>query len=210
LIVQEQEEAIRTLVSYTPTKLGKKWITETTQPHGGLHNQEEFKKGVAMLTHCAHHFRNPRLFHVCFTGASIEIYLKVITRLCRGLAAAGVDYRYKGCLENDKEKGEHVHLMIVLGTEDQTHSFINHYESGEIEGESMLRKAVRHTWAECSTLDYQVNPPRRKEGKARVSFLQFSQSNADKFHDACDWLSYIYKARSKPARGQVYFSDRDR
>lgn len=200
-------EVIDTLVHFTPTKQGRKWITSTTLKHGGLHSIKEFKNGVEMLEHCAHHFRNPRLFHVCLTGASLDTYKLVLKRLCRSLAAAGVEYRYKAALEEDSIKGLHFHVMLVLGTDQQTSRFVTHAdESGKLENESLLRKVIRHTWSECPALAYKVNPPRSNGGK--VSFLQFNQSNQAFFDEAVDWLSYIYKARSKPASGSVYFSDR--
>lgn len=195
------------LVHYIPTIEGRKWVTRNTKNHGGLHRQEEFRKGIKMLEHCAHHLRNPRLFHLCFTGADLEIYQLVMTRFCRVLTAENIDYRYKAALELDDEKGLHFHVMIVLGCDKQTHRFItSSNEDGKIENVSALRKAIIHTWNDCQTLKYRVNPPRSMSGKA--AFLQFNQSNMDMFHEAADWMSYIYKARSKPESGTVYFSDR--
>ncbi|RWA54701.1 hypothetical protein AU476_09205 [Cupriavidus sp. UYMSc13B] len=193
-------------VKYVPKKQGRKWITDVTRPHGGLHKQEEFKKGVEMLEQCARNFRNPRLFHICFTAASVYIYLLAMTRLCRVLKAEGIDYRYKAALEYDDSKGEHFHVMIVLGANQQTGRFITaDDETGKIECESALRKAVRHTWSECANLDYSVIRPKSQGG---LPYIQFNQSNQEKFDNAVEWMSYIYKARSKLASGTVYFSDR--
>ncbi|KAI3593898.1 hypothetical protein D9X30_1073 [Cupriavidus sp. U2] len=196
------------LVHYIPTIEGKKWVTRNTRNHGGIHRQEEFKKGIEMLEYCAHHWRNPRLFHLCFTGADLAIYQLAMTRFCRVLTAEGIDYRYKAAVEKDSQKGEHFHVMIVLGAGDrQTHRFITSVnEEGRHENVSALRKAIMHTWNECQTLKCRVNPPRSSSG--RTAFLQFNQSNMDKFHEAAEWMSYIYKSRSKPASGTVYFSGR--
>lgn len=196
------------LVHYIPTIENKKWVTRNTKNHGGLHRQEEFRKGIKMLEHCAHHFRNPRLFHLCFTGADLDTYQLVMQRFCRVLTAEKVDYRYKAVRELDSEKGLHFHVMIVLGAGNrQTHRFItSSNEDGKVENVSALRKAVIHTWNECQALKYRVNPPRSTSGK--TSFLQFNQSNMEMFHEAAEWLSYIYKSRSKPESGTVYFSDR--
>lgn len=193
-------------VKYIPTLRKRKWITQNTINHGGLHKQEEFKKGVEMLEYCAHNFRNPRLFHICFTGADVGIYQLVMWRFCKALSRAEVEYRYKASIEHDDAKGLHFHVMIVLGTNDQTHRYItSSNETGKVENESALRKAVRHTWDECNTLNYRVNPPLSRNG---LAYIQFNQTNMEFFHDAADWLSYIYKARSKPESGTVYFSDR--
>ena len=74
-----------------------------------------------------------------------------------------------------------------------------------MENESALRKAVRHTWSECSLLEYSVNRPRSQGG---LPFIQFNQTNEERFNEAVEWMSYIYKARSKPTSGTIYFSDR--
>jgi hypothetical protein len=205
-VIEEGTTNTKQLVKYIPTLQKRKWITTNTINHGGLHKQEEFKKGVEMLEYCAHNFRNPRLFHICFTGADSNTYQLVMIRFFRALAAEGVDYRYKGALEYDSKKGLHFHAMIVLGTEHQTHRFITSSdETGKIEGESALRKAVRHTWEDCCTLAYRVNPP---QSRKPLAFIQFNQTNMEFFNEAVDWMSYIYKTRSKPQSGTVYFSDR--
>jgi hypothetical protein len=173
----------------------------------GLHDQEEFKKGVEMLEWCAHKFRNPRLFHICFTGADVPTYQLVMERFRKALKAEGVRYKYKAAVENDSDKGLHCHVMMVLEAKCQTARFItSRNESGKLEGESALRKAWRHTLAECSLLDYRVNAPQSRKGM--TAFLQFNQSNQQFFDEAVEWASYIYKARSKPEAGTVYFSDR--
>ena len=195
------------LVKYVPTIQQRKWITNNTANHGGIHKQEEFKKGVRMIEQCAHNFRNPRLFHICFTGAEENIYKTVMVRFCRLLTAAHVDYRYKAALEVDTTRGVHFHVMIVLGTEQQTHRFItSSNEREKTENESALRKAVRRTWDDCTTLDYRVNAPKSRSGE--VAFIQFNQTNMVFFNEAVEWMSYIYKVRSKPSVGTIYFSGR--
>jgi len=196
------------LVHYIPTIQENRWVTKNTKNHGGLHQQEAFRKGIEMLEYCAHHFRNPRLFHLCFTGADLAIYKLVMKRFCRILTMEEIDYRYKAAVEEDSEKGLHFHVMIVLGARDrQTHPFITSInEDGKVENVSALRKAIIHTWSDCQTLKCRVNPPRSMSG--RTAFLQFNQSNMEMFHEAAEWMSYIYKSRSKPESGTVYFSDR--
>lgn len=196
----------RKLVKYVPMMDGKAWITPNTVKHGGLCDQEEFKKAVEMLEEAAHTFRNPRLFHICFTGADDTIYSRVRNRLCRLLKENDVDVCWKAALESDSDKGTHYHLMIVLGTSKQTYPYIRTgKESSGDENESLLHKAVRETWDECATLNYRVNPTR-----TGAAFIQFNQTNMVKFNDAVDWFSYIYKKRSKGAgKGKsTFFSSR--
>lgn len=209
------------LVSYTPKKKGRRWITSvtSTENNGGLHNVAEFKKAVAMLTYCAHNLPNPRLHHVCFTGGNRAIYQLVIKRLCRVLRLEGVATRYSAALEEDKVKDVHCHLFIVLSSaEQQTTRFITAADESQkkVLGDSSLRKVVHHTLTECPTLKYRVMVPENPnvnesdDGSKpkKVGFLQFNKTNRAFFDNAVEWLSYAYKARSKPASGGVYLSDR--
>lgn len=200
--VKESKELVR----YIPILKGRKWITRTTDTprNGGLYSQEKFKKATKMMEVAAHTFRNPRLHHICFTGAAVlEHYQLVVKRFCRALEAEGVQHCYKAALEHDSKKGLHFHLMIVLGTGEDTNRFITgKNEAGKIENESLLRKAVRHTWDECATLQYRVCSPHSQ----KVPYIQFSQSNQAKFTNAVEWLSYIYKKNTKPVGRRVIFS----
>jgi hypothetical protein len=203
-----EEVKTRTPVQYVPKLEGRKWVTKTTTggDNGGLHKQEEFAKGVEMLDECARTFRNPRLFHVCLTGAPVAVYQFVMRRFCRALKGEGVDYKWKAATELDADKGLHWHVMIVLGCDRfDTDRFITAKDEPEVENESTLRKAVRDGWGMCSYLDYRVNRPRSRKG---VAYIQFNQSNQAMFDEAVEWMSYAYKARSKPAAGTVYYSDR--
>lgn len=193
---------------YIPILKGRKWITRTTDTprNGGLYSQEKFKKATKMMEVAAHTFRNPRLHHICFTGAAVlEHYQLVVKRFCRALEAEGIQHCYKGALEESTDKGLHFHLMIVLGTGDETDRFITgKNEAGKIENESLLRKAVRHTWNECATLQYQVCWPHSRT----VPYIQFNQSNKAFFENAVEWMSYIFKKNTKPAGRRVIFSSK--
>ena len=204
--IKEASAKAKKLVRYIPKRNGRKWVTDVTntERNGGLYDQEEFRKAVEMMEAAAHYFRNPRLFHICFTGADLRIYKLVMKRLGRGLEAEGVDYCYKAALEVDSKKGEHFHVMLVLGTHEQTYRFITHKdETYKIENESLLRKVVRHTWRDCADLAYSVNRPISQDG---LPFIQFNQSNMELFNEAVNWVSYIYKANTKPEGRRVFFS----
>ena len=217
-----QTDQTKPLVTYTPKKRGGKWITDVTSGNrnGGIHRQEEFKKAVEMLTHCAHNLPNARLFHVCLTGGDVVAYQLVIKRLCRALKGQDVTTRYRAGIENDQTKGLHCHLFIVLSSKDQqTARHITTTDSskrGGMASDSTLLKAIKHTRTECPTLAYSVMMPKRPNSNPspdgsppkRVAFLQFNQTNQAFFDNVVEWMSYAYKARSKEGIAACYLSDK--
>lgn len=212
-------DQIKELVSHTPKLDGKKWVTDVTsgKSNGGIYRQEEFKKAVGMLLECAHNLTNPRLFHVCLTGADVPIYQLVIKRLRRALKAQDVVTRYRGAIEHDQTKGEHCHLYIVLSSLQQTARFITCVDESKkkMENDSILLKVIKHTLTESPTLKYRVNVPQKPncnswvDGQVSktVAFLQFNQTNQNFFDNTVEWMSYAYKARSKQG-GACYLSDK--
>ena len=178
----------------------RKWITELTEHHGGIHDQKKFKDGVRMLEYASEHFRRPNLCHICFTGANKAIYLAVIKRFCRGLGELDVRYVYKGCVEQEATKGLHLHLMLVLEHKDDgrpLYSLVNNSPS------SVLGRAVGY-YQDTSTIQYRVNRSHYSED----NFLYIGKTKYEPFNEAVEWLSYIYKLRSKPDSGTIYFSSR--
>ena len=220
--MHKQTDQTKPLVTYTPKKIGNRWITDVTSGNGngGIHRQEEFKKAVEMLTTCAHHLPNPRMFHVCLNGGDRAVYQLVIKRLQKALKLQGVISRYKAGIENDQTKGLHCHLFIVLSSPNkQTARHITTTDSskrGGMANDSTLLKAIKHTRTECPALAYSVMMPKRPncnpspDGSPpkRVSFLQFNQTNQAFFDNVVEWMSYAYKVRSKEGIDDCYLSDK--
>lgn len=218
--MHKETDQTKPLVTYTPKKTGNRWITDVTRNNGGLHRQEEFKKAVEMLTHCAHTLPNPRMFHVCFTGGDRLVYQLVIKRLQKALKLQGITSRYRAGIENDQTKALHCHLFIVLSSKDQqTARHITTTDSskrGGMASDSTLLKAIKHTRTECPTLAYSVMMPRNPNRNAstdgepvkKVAFLQFNQTNQAFFDNVVEWMSYAYKVRSKEGIAACYLSDK--
>ena len=216
-----QTDQTKPLVTYTPKKRGGRWITDVTSGNGngGIHRQEEFKKAVEMLTHCAHNLPNARLFHVCLTGGDVVAYQLVIKRLCRALKGQDVTTRYRAGIENDQTKALHCHLFIVLSSTDkQTARFITASDESQkkMANDSTLLKVIKHTLTECPTLRHSVMTPKHPNRNTspdgappkRVAFLQFNQTNQAFFDNVVEWVSYAYKVRSKEGIAACYLSDK--
>lgn len=216
-----QQAGSKQLVSYTPKLDGKKWVTDVTtgKMNGGIYRQEEFKKAIRMLLDCAHNLPNPRLFHVCLTGADIPLYQLVIKRLCRELKFQNFVTRYRGAIEYDQTNGEHCHLYIILSSQTkQTALYITAQDESKnitTDSDSSLLKVIKKTLTKCPTLKYRVNVPQQQNHNPSVdnkpiktvAFLQFNKTNQFFFDNVVEWMSYAYKARSKQG-GACYLSDK--
>jgi hypothetical protein len=186
-------------LKYKPMTSNKgKWLTVLTSKHGGLHNQKKFKEAVAMIEYASEHFRRPNLCHICFTHANHSTYQAVVKRFCRSLANLGIRYCYKAALENDNVKGEHLHLMLIVEHKrKRLHGLINNQPS------SLLGSAVGF-FQDSSLIRYRVCQSRYSGD----TFLHITKTMYEPFNEAIEWLSYIYKVRSKQNGGMTYFSSR--
>lgn len=186
-------------MKYIPRTSSKgKWFTELTVKHGGIHNQKKFKEAVTMIEYASEHFRRPNLCHICFTNAGLKTYLAVVKRICRSLSNFGIRYRYKAAVENDSVKGEHFHLMLVVEHKNKRlHGLINNQPT------SMLGCAVGF-FQDSSPVRYRVCQSRYSGD----TFLHITKTMYEPFNEAIEWLSYIYKVRSKQNSGVTYFSSR--
>jgi hypothetical protein len=184
---------------YKPMLSNKgKWLTSVTLKHGGIHNQKKFKEAVAMIEQACEQFRRPSLCHICFTHANLTTYQAAVKRFCRSLTSLGIRYCYKAAVESDKVKGEHLHLMLVLEHEKKRlHGLISNQAT------SLLGVAVGF-FQDASPIRYRVCQSRY----ANDTFLHITKTLDEPFNEAIEWLSYIYKVRSKSGDGTTYFSSR--
>lgn len=181
-----------------------KWETELCSRNGGIHNQTKFKEAVRMLERATAEWRRPLLCHICFTSADKKTYLAIVKRLCRELKAEGVKCDYKGAIEQENGlKGLHYHLMLVIEHRDDGPKPFRLISNSP---KSLLRRAVDH-FKDTSSVQYRINPSTYSGGR----FLPISKTNYEIFNEAVEWISYIYKVRTKNhVDGTVYYSSRDR
>lgn len=207
-MTQETKELAR----YVPQQIGKKWITKVTaggvgdRYNGGLHSQEHFKKATAMLTNAAHTWRTPRLYHLILTGADADQYNAFLAEFCRMLRRADVDRDYVACIEHDAIKRLHMHCFIVIGTKDKKPSRYITIANGDdvADKPSTLQQALRLAQVACPALMVRVQRP----ASASTVFMELNQSNNHLLNEACEWLSYYAKVRSKPLSGRCYYASK--
>jgi len=179
-------------IKYIPTLLSNKWITPITQGNGnqGIDNQEQFKSGTEMLEYAIANYINPKLMHLVLTNSTNDLYRSFITRLKRNL---DIPYKYKACTEIDQRKGQHIHIMIIVDTTDW-HSLL-----GQDKPSSPLARALASMPGSGIAVEL-CQPKKHPKGP-------YIPLSAATLQDAADWLSYIFKRRSKPI-GHSYMSSR--
>jgi len=199
---------VKELVQYVPQIKNKRWFTTVCDggDNEGIDDQEKFKSAVAMLEYAAHHWRNPRLYHIIQTGATPATYQAVLNKFCQKLRRAGGQCEWKSCIEFDIDKGLHSHAMIVIETPGTLPSryITTRNESGK-EEVSMLRHVVRGVQIDCQDLKVRVQAP---ASQRLAGCIQFNQTNQELLNEAVEWCSYIFKKRSKPTSGECYKSSR--
>ena len=200
--------SVKALARYVPRIKNKKWSTIVCDgnKNGGIHDLRQFKKLIAMLEHAAHHWRNPRLYHLILTGATRAIYSQVMDKFCRKLRATGALCDYKACIEHASDKGLHQHVMLVMSTDKRPSRYITAADETGVVEASLLRRVVREIQAQCNTLACRVQPPASRT----VAYIELNKTNDEFLNEAVEWASYVVKARSKlPAsEGRCYYSSR--
>lgn len=181
---------------YQPTIEGNEWVTVTTQGNGnlGIDNQRKFKDGVLMLETAIDEWATPALVHMVITGASLDAYSLFLHKLKRSLDDAGVPYKYRGCTEVSTRKGQHQHYMIVVDSSCPASLFDMDDE------QSILSTACSWTQRAAPSFKVWVAEPKHHG----VGGIPLSVAT---LQDAADYLSYIFKVRSKEP-GHRYLSSR--
>lgn len=184
-------------MQYTPTIISNEWQTETANNNGngGIHCQEGFRQAVQMIEAATASYSSPALVHTTLTQASLDQYKLFITQLKRLLKASDITFEYKGCWEADKHKGQHVHVMWIVDVADTASVF-------DMEDVSSLASVVlARLRKQAPELYIHVGKLRKHGGQEHMALT------TNTLQDACCYMSYIFKARSK-LDGHKYLSSR--
>lgn len=182
---------------YEPTVVSNVWTTRTTtnNNNGGLDSQEAFKQGVLMLEQAIDEYESPKLLHLVLTGSDIAGYTTFVDKLKRQLREkAKVSFAYKACIEYDSKKLEHMHLMLVVNAS-EIDSLFNQDE------ESLISDLL---WNINTDGDNKLESFLCQPKRYRTNYIPLSN---DTLQCAADYLSYIFKSRSKVS-GHKYLSSR--
>lgn len=179
----------------------KKITTKITEANEGMHNLAGYQKAKAMIE--GHDYVQARLYHLCFLGSTqVKPYRDAINALAERLRDCGAPCQWKAALEDDEDRGLHMHVYFLV----ESHKFIPDH--------IINRKAGG--WLDIMTLKkgitFMLNPPRSSihnpPDKPAKNFAKVPKTKKEVVADCVEWISYLYKMRSKPDMRQIYFSSR--
>lgn len=167
--------------------------------NGGYHplGKRAYRNAVKMIYDCLFTYGEPRLYHLCFQGQTNKAHKAMLHALVLKIDRAGVPCEwFFSARETDSEKGEHLHVFMLIDSgEVQAQSILNGFEDQFLGRECLKRGILLH-----------INEPRNEiHGNNRYAALPyFGEGNRAtelgfaRLADALIWLTYIYKARGKP------------
>lgn len=181
----------------------RKIETNVTLANGGMHSARQFKRAKEMLEQCT--YKQPRLYHLCFMNSEQkEPYQSALKALCFELRRQNIPVQWKACLEDDEERGFHMHvfLLVEAANKNPCH-IINRKENGWLK--NMMSKRG---------LMYYINQPRSMLHQSKFgekkNYATMPKSKPVKLADCLNWISYLYKNRSKPEHMErIYLSSRN-
>lgn len=181
----------------------KKTQTKVTNAknNGGMHRAREFQKAREILE--GNRYQEARLYHLSFKGSEqVAPYQEAMKALCAELRRHGSPCQWRACIEAEEEKGLHWHAYILVeGKFYNPDHIINRKSDGWLT--TMLAK---------KGLKFDLNPPRdpvhlNADG-TQNNYARLPKSKPEKIANCVEWISYLYKVRSKFVRRPIYFSSR--
>lgn len=183
--------------------------------NGGWHRKGKraYRKAVLTILQCLQTYKEARLYHLCFEGKSHKKQVKMLNALVQMADRAGIKCEWFAARETaDKTKVDHLHCFMVIDAYGiKVAKVFNQFDDGQV-GQLCAKHGVNfsifspkddlgiHGRNTYMALPYQGPGNRETElGRKRLA-------------DALVWLTYNYKARSKPleeeADGQIFPASR--
>ena len=175
--------------------------TKVTDANDGMHRAREFQKAKQMLEKCR--YINARLYHLTFIGSEqVKPYQDAMKALCERLRRNHMPCQWKACIEAEEDKGLHWHVYILVEAKHRNPDHIINRKSTE-----WLTQMVTKLG-----LDFYLNPPQNRlhwdsAGEPK-NYATLPKRKPEKLDDCIEWISYLYKARSKFIHKPIYFSSR--
>jgi hypothetical protein len=174
-----------------------KYETVITDANEGLHSIRAFKSGMRMIDECVEAYSSPRLYHLVFQGAEYVGHKSLLKDLLQRLSRKRIRRSYRAAREVDEVKGDHLHVYLCVESScNNPDHILNRKSNGWL-----------YIYAKKRGIKVYLNAPRDEMHNAR-NYISLPVSKPEKIEDAKLWLSYLYKKRSKPSKGQVYSASR--
>lgn len=166
-----------------------------------MHNLPGYQKAKAMIEN--HEYVQARLYHLCFLGSTqVKPYQAAINALAERLRDHDAPCQWKAALEDDAERGLHMHVFFLVEANRFVPDHIINRKAGGWLDIMTLKKEIT----------FKINPPRsaihNPPDKEPKNYATVPKTKKAKVADCIEWISYLYKMRSKPKMRQIYFSSR--
>jgi hypothetical protein len=182
----------------------RKLATKVTTANGGMHNPSGFTKAKKMLEACK--YQEARLYHLAFTDSTtVKPYQEALKAICEKLRTHGehgIPCQWKACCEHDSSRGFHMHVYLLV--------------EAKFNNPAAILNRISYGWliklANQLGINIYINHPRDPlhwgaSGKT-LKYATIPKSKPEKLANCIEWISYLYKVRSKEGLLRIYSSSR--
>lgn len=183
--------------------------------NGGWHpkGKRAYRKAVLTVLQCLQTYKEARLYHLCFEGKSHKKQVKMLNALVQMADRAGIKCEWFAARETaDRTKVDHIHCFMVIDAYGiKVAKVFNQFDDGQV---AQL----------CAThgVNFSIFSPKDDLGiHGRNTYMALpyqgpgnreTELGRKRLADGLVWLTYNYKARSKPleeeADGQIFPASR--
>lgn len=171
-----------------------------------------YRAAKTKIIQCLTHYREPRLYHLILSGSTYSQHKTVLTALCQTLTRAGVPHEWFSARECSVERGEHLHVFVLVDADDSPpQAILNMFN------DSWLTKECRKQGLNDPWIAKPKNEIHGDNPYAQLPYLgptnRATEKATERLVDAMEWLSYIHKARDKldkkwEKQGQIFSASR--
>jgi len=187
----------------------------TKNNNGGWHpkGKRAYRSAVRTFMQCLQTYKEPRLYQLCFEGKTHKAQMEMLNALVQIADRAGIECEWFACREvADMTKKDHIHAFIIINAHNvNVWSVFNQFDDGQV-GQLCIKHGI----------NFSIFPPKDEKGihngNTYMALPYQGPGNrqtplgTERLADALVWLSYAYKARSKPtdeeADGQLFPASR--
>jgi hypothetical protein len=162
------------------------------EANGGIHSSRAMKKPEYLLNN--HGFKRPILVHLVLTGSQCrKVYQSAYRAIAAALRYYGNEVEYFGCFENEDEagKGMHVHLYLLIETDNQFPWTVLDVRDGKWLHKFTTKRGLKRV---------HIAPPQNKmhrRADGSTEFFARPVAADGRLADCLQRISYLFKMRSK-------------
>ena len=175
-----------------------KYQTLITECNEGNHSPQHTRQAWAWIDQCATEYRSPRLYHLCFAGAEYHAHKSMLKDIAQRLRRKRIRCSWRAAREIDESRGDHLHVFLCCEASlNNPCHILNRKEKGWL-----------IIYGRKRGIKVFINPPLDPMHSGE-NYMSLPLSKKEKIADAKIWVSYLYKQRSKPEKGEIYSASRE-